>query len=105
MNDYAKMSSERHYARVDTALRLHPRSVPGIVLTTASIPFPFAGTNVVIPIEDVVSSAGAKTAIDMTRLTVAYRHGRLAAMGGTSVSLKVSADGYAIVEPGFQTMV
>lgn len=93
----AKMSSERQYARVDTTLRLHPRPVPGIVLTTASIPFPFAGTNVVIPIEDVVSSAGAKTAIDTARLTVAYRHGQLAAMGGTSVSLKVSADGYAAV--------
>jgi len=93
----AKMSSERQYARVDTALRLHPRPVPGIVLTTASVPFPFAGTNVVIPIEDVVSSAGAKTAVDTTRLKVAYRHGQLAAMGGTSVSLKVSADGYAAV--------
>ena len=93
----AKMSSERQYARVDTALRLHPRSVPGVVLTTASIPFPFAGTNVVIPIEDVVSSTGAKTAIDTARLKVAYRHGQLAAMGGTSVSLKVSADGCAAV--------
>ncbi|HMW57921.1 MAG TPA: hypothetical protein PLE72_12500 [Azospira sp.] len=93
----AKMSSERQYTRVDTALRLHPRPVPGIVLTTASVPFPFAGTNLVIPIEDVVSSAGSKTAIDTTRLKVAYRHGQLAAMGGTSVSLKVSADGYAAV--------
>lgn len=93
----AKMSGDRQYARVDTALRLHPRPVPGIVLTTASIPFPFAGTNVVIPIEDVVSPTGAKTAIDNARLKVAYRHGQLAAMGGTSVSLKVSADGYAAV--------
>ncbi len=93
----AKMSSERQYARVDTALRLHPRPVPGIVLTTASVPFPFAGTNVVIPIEDVVSTPGAKTAIDTTRLKVAYRHGQLPAMGGTSVSLKVSADGHAAV--------
>ena len=93
----AKMSSERQYARVDTALRLRPRAVPGIVLTTASIPFPFAGTNVVIPIEEVLSSADAQTAIDTTRLKVAYRHGQLAAMGGTAVSLKVSADGYAAV--------
>lgn len=93
----AKMSSERQYAGVDTALRLRPRAVPGIVLTTASIPFPFAGTNVVIPIEDVLSSAGAQSAIDTTRLKVAYRHGHLAAMGGTAVSLKVSADGHAAV--------
>lgn len=93
----AKMSSERQYARVDTALRLHPRPVPGLVLTTASIPFPFAGTNVVIPIEDVVSSTGAKTAIDTNRLKVAYRHGQLAAMGGSAVSLKISADGHAAV--------
>ncbi|MDF1483190.1 hypothetical protein [Extensimonas sp. H3M7-6] len=93
----AKLSSERQYARVDTALRLHPRSTPGIVLTTASIPFPFAGTNVVIPIEDVVSATGAKTAIDAARLKVAYRHGQLAAMGGTSVNLQVSSDGYAAV--------
>ena len=93
----AKMSSQRQYARIDTALRRHPRPVPGIVLTTASIPFPFAGTNVVIPIEDVVSSTDAKTAIDMTRLRIAYRHGQLAAMGGTSVNLKVSADGHAAV--------
>jgi hypothetical protein len=90
----AKMSSERQYARVDTALRLRPRPVPGIVLTTASIPFPFAGTNVVIPIEDVLSEVGMGSAIDTERLKVAYRHGQLAAMGGTIVSLKVSADGY-----------
>jgi len=93
----AKMSNERQYAKVDTALRLRPRTVPGIVLTTASIPFPFAGTNVVIPIEDALSPADAKSAIDTTKLKVAYRHGQLAAMGGTAVSLKVSADGYAAV--------
>ena len=92
-----RMSSERQYAKVDAALRLRPRVVPGIVLTTASVPFPFAGTNVVIPIEDVLSAAGAKSAIEMTRLKVAYRHGQLAAMGGTAVSLKVSADGYSAV--------
>lgn len=91
----ARMSSERQYARVDAALRLRPRAVPGIVLTTASIPFPFAGTNVVIPIEDVLSDGGDGSAIDTTRLKVAYRHGQLAAMGGTTVSLKVSADGYS----------
>jgi hypothetical protein len=91
----AKMGSERQYARVDTALRLRPRSVPGIVLTTASEPFPFAGTNVVIPIEDVLSAAGATTAIDLAQLKLAYRHGQLAAMGGTSVALKRSPDGYA----------
>ena len=93
----AKMSNERQYAKVDTALRLRPRAIPGIVLTTASIPFPFAGTNVVIPIEDVLSSAGAKSAIDTAKLKVAYRHGQLAAMGGTAVSLKISADGHAAV--------
>ena len=91
----AKMSSDRQYAKVDTALRLRPRNVPGIVLTTASDPFPFAGTNVVIPIEDVLSSGGAATAIDLARLRLAYRQGQLAAMGGTSVSLKLSPDGYA----------
>ncbi len=93
----ARMSSERQYAKVDAALRLRPRAIPGIVLTTASVPFPFAGTNVVIPIEDVLSTAGAKSAIDMMRLKVAYRHGQLAAMGGTAVSLKVSGDGYSAV--------
>lgn len=76
-------------------MRLRPRSVPGIVLTTASEPFPFAGTNVVVPIEDVLSSADAATAIDLAQLKLAYRHGQLAAMGGTSVRLKLSPDGYA----------
>lgn len=91
----AKMSSERQYAKVDAALRLRQRNVPGIVLTTASEPFPFAGTNVVIPIEDVLSTGGAATAIDLGKMKVAYRHGQLAAMGGTSVTLKLSPDGYA----------
>ncbi len=91
----AKMASERQYAKVDAALRLRPRNVPGIVLTTASEPFPFAGTNVVIPIEDVLSTGGAATAIDLGKMKVAYRHGQLAAMGGTSVALKLSPDGYA----------
>lgn len=93
----ARMSNERQYARVDTALRLRPRSAPGIVLTTASIPFPYAGTNVVMPIEDVLASQGEATAIDLARLKVNYRHGHLAALGGTAVSLKISADGYAAV--------
>ena len=93
----ARMSNDRQFAQVDAALRLHPRSVPGIVLTTASAPFPFAGTNVVIAIDDVLTSAGQEAAIDTNRLKVAYRHGQLAAMGGTSVSLKISADGYSAV--------
>lgn len=91
----ARMSSERQYAKVDTALRLRPRNVPGIVLTTTSEPFPFAGMNVVIPIEDVLSSGGAATAIDLARLRLAYRQGQLAARGGTSVSLRLSPDGYS----------
>lgn len=93
----ARMSNDRQFAQVDAALRLHPGSVPGIVLTTASAPFPFAGTNVVIAIDDVLASAGQEAAIDTNRLKVAYRHGQLAAMGGTSVSLKISADGYSAV--------
>ena len=93
----AKMSNERQYAKVDTALRLRPRAIPGVVLTTASVPFPFAGTNVVIPVEDVLASGRSAAAIDTARLKVAYRHGQQAAMGGTAVSLKVSADGYAAV--------
>lgn len=93
----AMMSNDRQFAQVDAALRLHPRSAPGIVLTTASTPFPFAGTNLVIAIDDVLATTGHETAIDMNRLKVAYRHGQLAAMGGTSVSLKVSADGYSAV--------
>lgn len=93
----AKMSNERQYAKVDTALRLRPRAIPGVVLTTASVPFPFAGTNVVIPVEDVLASERSAAAIDTALLKVAYRHGQQAAMGGTAVSLKVSADGYAAV--------
>ena len=93
----AKMSNERQYAKVDTALRLHPRAIPGVVLTTASVPFPFAGTNVVIPVEDVLASGCSAAVIDTARLKVAYRHGQQAAMGSTAVSLKVSADGYAAV--------
>ena len=90
-----KMSNERQYARVDAALRLRPRSAPGILLTTASAPIPFAGTNIVVAIEDVLASAGTKSAIDASLLKVLYRHGQLAALGGTAVSLKISADGYA----------
>lgn len=91
----AKMSSERQFAKIDTALRLRPHNMPGIVLTTTPEPFPFAGTNVVLPIEDVLAPSGAATVIDLEKLRVTYRHGQLAAMGGTSVSLKVSPDGYA----------
>ncbi|WP_425219351.1 hypothetical protein [Ralstonia solanacearum] len=90
-----RMGSERQYARVDAALRLRPRAVPGIVLTTSTAPFPFAGTNVVIPIEDVLAPNRSATAVDLARLKVAYRHCHQAAMGGTAISLKVSADGYA----------
>lgn len=90
----SKMSHDRQYSRIDTALRLRPRAVPGIVFTTAPIPFPFAGTNVVIPIEDVLADGGV-TVIDLDRLKAAYRHDQLAARGGAMVNLKVSADGYS----------
>ena len=93
----ARMANDRQYAKVDTALRLRPRAVPGIVLTTASVPFSFAGTNVIVAIEDVLASGQSATAIDDARLKVAYRHGQLAAMGGASVIVKVSADGYSAV--------
>ena len=90
-----KMSNERPYSKVDMAPRLRPRAIPGIVLTTASVPFPFAGINVVIPIANVLPAAEAKSVIDMNHLKVAYRHGQLVAMGGTTVNLKVSGDGYS----------
>ena len=93
----ARMSNDRQYAKVDAALRLRPRATPGIVLTTASVPFSFAGTNVIIAIEDVLVSGQSATVIDDARLKVAYRHGQLAAMGGASISIKVSADGYSAV--------
>jgi hypothetical protein len=93
-----KMSSERGYAKVDSALRLHPLAVPGIVLTTAAIPFPFAGTNVVIPIAEVLASAPvAGAVIDMGRLKAQYRHRQMAARGGSSVRLEESADGTSAV--------
>lgn len=88
----ARMASERHYRHVDTALRLRPRSVPGIVLTTAAQPFPFAGTNVVIPIEDVLGSGEDRPSIDHEVLAVAYRNGQVAARGGTSIAVQVSLD-------------
>lgn len=91
----SRMSHERAYAKVDAALRLRPRPVAGVVLTTTSTPLPFAGTNVVIPIEDVLADAGTGSAIDLDRLKVAYRHGQLAAMGGATVTLKVAPDGHA----------
>jgi hypothetical protein len=88
----ARMASERHYRHVDTALRLRPRSVPGIVLTTAAQPFPFAGTNVVIPIEDMLGAGEDRPSIDHEALAVAYRNGQLAARGGTSIAVQVSLD-------------
>ena len=93
----ARMSNDRQYAKVDAALRLRPRAAPGIVLTTASVPFSFAGTNVIIAIEDVLVSGHSATVIDDARLKVAYRHGRLAAIGGASVTIRVSTDGHSAV--------
>jgi hypothetical protein len=91
----SQLSHPRKFAKVDAALRLRPRGVAGMVLTTASAPFPFAGTNVVIPIEDVLADGGSGTAIDLERLKVAYRHQQSAAMGGTAVALKLSPDGHS----------
>lgn len=92
-----RMASERNYARIDTALRLRPRPVAGIVLTTSSKPFPFAGTNVVIPVEAVLSSGTANMAIDPERLQIEYRNGRVAANGGSAIHLQIGDDGYSAV--------
>lgn len=89
------LSVERHFAKVDTALRLVPRPLPGILLTTTPDSIPFAGTNVVVPIERLVASGEGGSTIDLDKLAVNYRAGQLAAVGGTLVRLKVSSDGYA----------
>lgn len=91
----SRLGHERHYGKVDTELRRHPRPFPGIVLTTTSAPFPFAGTNVVVPVEDVLSNGQDGTVIELERLSMCYRNGQLAAMGGTVVRLNVSPDGYS----------
>ena len=59
------------------------------------MPFSFAGTNLIIAIEDVLVSGQSATVIDDARLRVAYRHGRLAEIGGASVTIKVSTDGHS----------
>jgi hypothetical protein len=96
------MASERNYRQVDAALRQRPRSVPGIVLTASARPFPFAGTNVVIPIEDVLSLGEDRPTIDHEVLAVAYRNTELVARGGASVGIRVSPDGHSrtLVIPG-----
>jgi hypothetical protein len=53
---------------------------------------PFAGTNVVIPIEDVLSVKTGRPCIDRDALEVAYRNGQQAARGGASIALQVSPD-------------
>lgn len=93
----SKLSDARRYAKVDAALRLQSRTVPGIVLTTAAVSFSFAATNIIIAIEDVLAMDASGSVIDLARLKVAYRHGQLAAMGGTSVRLNVSSDGQSAV--------
>lgn len=106
----ARMSSETTYRKVDSYLRLRPSSVAGIVLTTSSQPYPFAGTNVVVPIEDVVANhpglggvASGATVLDRLALEVAYRHGQLAARGGTRLAMHVSQDRQSgtLTIPGF----
>lgn len=93
-----RMSNDRQYAKVDAALRLCPRSVPGILLTTSpSIPFAFAGTNVIVAIEGVLTKDSSGTAVDLSQLKLAYRNNQLAAMGGSLISLKTSSDGTSAV--------
>jgi hypothetical protein len=93
-----RMANDRQYAKVDAALRLCPKSVPGILLTTSTkVPFCFAGTNVIVDIEDVLTLEGTDSAIDLTKIKLAYRHNQLAAMGGSLISLKVSPDGTSAV--------
>lgn len=88
----SRMGGERSYRKVDSALRLRPRPQPGIVLTSSFTPLPFAGTNVVIPIEEVLTATDGRPCIDQAALEVAYRAGQLAARGGSSVALQVSPD-------------
>ena len=88
----SRMGNERTYRVMDLALRLHPRSVPGIVLTSATQPFRFAGTNVVVPIEDVLGNSDGTPCIDHGALAVAYRNGKVAARGGASIGMQVSPD-------------
>lgn len=89
----ARMASERSYRHVDATLRQQPRSVPGIVLTTSAEPIPFAGTNVVVPIESVLGAGEDRPTIDHDVLAVVYRNSAHTARGGASVGIRVSADG------------
>lgn len=87
------MASERSYRHVDATLRQQPRSVPGIVLTTSTEPMPFAGVNVVIPIEAVLGQGEDRPTIDHEVLAVVYRSEEHTARGGASVGIRVSPDG------------
>lgn len=93
----SRLSVDRHFAKVDAALRLMPRPLPGIVLTTTPDPLPFAGTNIVVPVEAIIANGEKTAAIDLDQLAVRYRHGRAAAKGGSSIRISVSADGYSAV--------
>jgi hypothetical protein len=88
----ARMASERSYRHVDATLRQQPRSVPGIVLTTSTEPMPFAGVNVVIPIEAVLGQGEDRPTIDHDVLAVVYRSEEHTARGGASVGIRVSPD-------------
>lgn len=89
----ARMASERSYRHVDATLRQQPRSVPGIVLTASTEPMPFAGVNVVIPIEAVLGQGEDRPTIDHDVLAVVYRSEEHTARGGASVGIRVSPDG------------
>lgn len=88
----ARMASERSYRHVDATLRQQPRSVPGIVLTTSPDPMPFAGVNVVIPIESVLGAGEDRPTIDHEILAVVYRSEEHTARGGARVGIRVSPD-------------
>ncbi len=87
------LDHERHFGKVDATLRSRPRPVAGILLTTTSAPLPFAGTNVIVPVDQVLARTKGVSAVDLATLGALYRHGQMAALGGTSVRLSVSADG------------
>jgi hypothetical protein len=91
----ARMGSERCHRHVDLALRQQARSVPGIVLTTSPQPLPFAGMNVVIPIQDVLGQGDGRPTIDHDLLAMLYRNQEHTARGGAKVDLVASVEGYS----------
>lgn len=90
----SRLNHDRHFNHADGELR-RSGTTPGIVVTTSPTAPAYLPTNIVVPLEAVLTAESGGDRIDIAKLAVRFRAGRLLAASVRAVDLILAEDGHS----------